>query len=121
VVKLPKQSASDNQTLLTTMTKDVAATSGVASITPATVNQAGTAALFSVIPTTRPQATATENLVNRLRDDVLSSEHATSYVTGTTAGAVDFTERITGRMVWLILAVVVTATASGARRRLSAK
>jgi RND superfamily putative drug exporter len=71
------------------------------------VNQAGTAALFSVIPTTRPQATATENLVNRLRDDVLSSEHATSYVTGTTAGTVDFTERITGRMVWLILAVVV--------------
>jgi uncharacterized membrane protein YdfJ with MMPL/SSD domain len=28
-------------------------------------------------------------------------------VTGTTAGTVDFTERITGRMVWLILAVVV--------------
>ena len=107
VVKLPKQSASDNQTLLTTMTKDVAATSGVASVTPAMVNQAGTTALFSVIPTTRPQATATENLVNRLRDDVLSSQHATSYVTGTTAGTVDFTERITGRMVWLILAVVV--------------
>jgi hypothetical protein len=48
---------------------------------------------------TRPQATATENLVNRLRDDVLSKEHATSYVTGTTAGTVDFTERITPR--WL--------------------
>jgi putative drug exporter of the RND superfamily len=61
----------------------------------------------AVNPTTRPQATATENLVYRLRDDVLSKEHATSYVTGTTAGTVDFTERITGRMVWLILAVVV--------------
>ena len=71
------------------------------------MNQAGTTALFSVIPTTRPQATATENLVNRPRDDVLSAEHATSYVTGTTAGTVDFTERITGRMVWLVLAVVV--------------
>ena len=33
----------------------------------------------------------------------------TSYVTGTTAGTVDFTEQITGRMVWLILAVVVIA------------
>jgi putative drug exporter of the RND superfamily len=91
------------------MTHDVAATSGVASVTPATVNEAGTTAVFSVIPTTRPQATATEDLVNRLRDDVLPKEHVTSYVTGTTAGAVDFTERITGRMVWLILAVVVIA------------
>ena len=109
VVKLPDQSASDNQSLLTTMTHDVAATSGVASVTPATVNQAGTTAVFSVIPTTRPQATATKDLVNRLRDDVLPKEHVTSYVTGTTAGAVDFTERITGRMVWLILAVVVIA------------
>ena len=109
VVKLPDQSASDNQSLLTTMTHDVAATSGVASVTPATVNQAGTTAVFSVIPTTRPQAAATKDLVNRLRDDVLPKEHVTSYVTGTTAGAVDFTERITGRMVWLILAVVVIA------------
>jgi RND superfamily putative drug exporter len=91
------------------MTKDVAATSGVASVTPATVNQAGTTAVFSVIPTTRPQASQTEDLVNRLRDDVLPKEHVTSYVTGTTAGTVDFTERITGRMAWLILAVVVIA------------
>jgi len=109
VVKLPRQSSSDSQSLLATMTKDVAATSGVASVTPATVNQAGTTAVFSVIPTTRPQAAATEDLVNRLRADVLAKEHATSYVTGTTAGTVDFTERITGRMVWLILAVVIIA------------
>ncbi len=109
VVDLPKQSSSDNQTLLNTMTKDVAATPGVASVGPPTVNQAGTTALFSVVPTTRPQAVQTENLVNQLRDDVLPKEHATSYVTGTTAGTVDFTERITGRMVWLILTVVVVA------------
>ena len=109
VVKLPQQSSSDNQSLLTTMTHDVAATAGVASVSPATVNQAGTTAVFSVVPTTRPQAPETEDLVNRLRDDVLPKEHVTSYVTGTTAGTVDFTERITGRMVWLILAVVVIA------------
>jgi RND superfamily putative drug exporter len=62
-----------------------------------------------VIPTTRPQASQTEDLVSRLRTDVLPKEHVTSYVTGTTAGTVDFTEQITGRMVWLILAVVVIA------------
>ncbi len=106
VVKLPQQSSSANQSLLSTMQKDVAGTSGVASVTPAAVNSAGTTAVFNAIPTTRPQAPATENLVNRLRDDVLPKEHATSYVTGTTAGAVDFTERITGRILWLILGVV---------------
>ncbi len=111
VVKLPSQSSSDNQSLLSTMTKDVAATSGVASVTPAQVSQSGTTAVFSVIPTTRPQAPATQDLVNRLRDDVLPKEHVTSYVTGTTAGTVDFTERITSRMLYLILVVVVIAFA----------
>src|SRR6476469_9858575 len=109
VVQLPKQSSSDNQSLLNQMTKDVAATSGVASVSPATVNQDGNTAVFSVVPTTRPQASETEDLVSRLRNDVLPKEHVTSYVTGTTAGTVDFTEQITGRMVWLILAVVVIA------------
>jgi len=109
VVQLPKQSSSDNQSLLNQMTKDVAATSGVASVSPATVNQDGNTAVFSVVPTTRPQASQTEDLVSRLRTDVLPKEHVTSYVTGTTAGTVDFTEQITGRMVWLILAVVVIA------------
>ena len=111
VVKLPKQSSSDNQSLLSTMTKDVAATSGVASVSPAAVNSSGTTAVFNAIPTTRPQAPQTEQLVNRLRDDVLPKEKATAYVTGTTAGTVDFTERITSRMLWLILAVVVIAFA----------
>ena len=109
VVKLPKQSSSANQSLLSTMSQDVAGTAGVASVTPAAVNSAGTTAVFNVIPTTRPQAPATENLVNRLRDDVLPKEKATSYVTGTTAGTVDFTERITSRILWLILAVVAIA------------
>jgi putative drug exporter of the RND superfamily len=109
VVTLPKQSSSDNKSLLTTMASDVAKTTGVASVTPAVINSAGTTAVFNAIPTTRPQAAATADLVNRLRDDVLPKEHATSYVTGTTAGTVDFTERITSRILWLILAVVAIA------------
>jgi putative drug exporter of the RND superfamily len=106
VVQLPKQSSSANSSLLSTMQSDVAKTAGVASVTPATVNSAGTTAVFNVIPTTRPQASATTNLVTTLRDTVLPKEHATSYVTGTTAGSVDFTSRITSRLMWLILAVV---------------
>ncbi len=107
VVKLPNQSSSANSSLLSTMASDISKTAGVASVTPAAVNSAGTTAVFNVIPTTRPQATATANLVTTLRDDVLPKEHATSHVTGTTAGAVDFTSQITSRLAWVILAVVI--------------
>ena len=107
VVKLPNQSSSDNNSLLSTMQSDISKTAGVASVTPAALNSAGTTAVFNVIPTTRPQATATSNLVTTLRDDVLPKEHATSYLTGTTAGAVDFTSQLRSRLVWVILAVVV--------------
>jgi putative drug exporter of the RND superfamily len=106
VVKLPNQSSSANSSLLSTMQSDISTTAGVASVTPAQVNSSGTTAVFNVIPTTRPQAPQTTALVSTLRDDVLPKEHATSYVTGTVAGNVDFTSQITSRLVWLILAVV---------------
>ncbi len=59
--------------------------------------------------TARPQASQTTNLVNALRDTVLPKSHVTTYVTGTTARAVDFTNRIKSRLVWLILAVIAIA------------
>ena len=107
VVKLPNQSSSANSSLLSTMQSDIAKTAGVASVTPASVNSAGTTAVLNVIPTTRPQPQQTTDLVTTLRDDVLPKQHATSYVTGTTAGSVDFTSQITSRLAWLILAVVL--------------
>jgi len=106
VVKLPDQSSSANSSLLSTMQSDVSKTAGVASVTPASVNSSGTTAVFNVIPTTRPQAEQTTALVSTLRDDVLPKEHATTYVTGTVAGNVDFTNQITSRLLWLIIAVV---------------
>jgi putative drug exporter of the RND superfamily len=109
VVKLPQESSQDSQQLLSTMQQNMKSTSGVASVSPAQVNSAGTTASFSVIPTTRPQATQTEQLVHQLRNVVLPRSHVTSYVTGTTAGTVDFSERITSRIPWLILTVVAIA------------
>jgi RND superfamily putative drug exporter len=106
VVSLPNQSSSANSSLVSTMQSDITATANVASVTPAAVNSAGTTAVFNVIPDTRPQAQQTTALVSTLRDTVLPKEPATSYVTGTTAGAADFTSKITSRLVWLILAVV---------------
>jgi RND superfamily putative drug exporter len=109
VVKLPKQSSSADQSLLSSMSKGVAGTSGVASVSPASVNSAATVAVFNAIPTTRPQAKATSDLVQTLRNDVLPKYHVTAYVTGTTPGNVDFTNQIASRMVILILAVVAVA------------
>jgi putative drug exporter of the RND superfamily len=106
VVELPKQSASANNSLLTTMASNVSKTAGVKSVGPAQVNKAGTTAVFNVIPTTRPQATSTINLVKNLRDHVLPRQHVTTFVTGTTAGNVDFTNRITSHLIWVILAVI---------------
>jgi putative drug exporter of the RND superfamily len=109
VVKLPKQSSSDTQSLLSSMTKSVAGTKGVASVSPTSENSAATVAVFNAIPTTRPQATATNDLVKTLRNDVLPKYHVTTYVTGTTPGNVDFTDQIASRMVLLILVVVAVA------------
>jgi RND superfamily putative drug exporter len=109
VVKLPRQSSSADQSLLNSMTKGVAGTHGVASVSPASVNSAATVAVFNAVPATSPQAKATTSLVKTLRDDVLPKYHATTYVTGTTAGNVDFTDQISGRMLILILAVVAIA------------
>ena len=109
VVKLPKESSSATQSLLNKMSKSVAGTHGVASVSPASINSAKTVAVFNAIPTTRPQAKATTTLVHKLRDDVLPQYKETSYVTGTTPGNVDFTEQISSRMIWLILAVVAIA------------
>ena len=106
VVKLPRQSSQQTQSLLSGMQSSLAKTHGVASVSTPVVNKASTTAVINVIPTTRPQATATTNLVNTLRNDVLPKQHVTTYVTGTTASSVDFTNRITGRLIWLILAVI---------------
>jgi RND superfamily putative drug exporter len=106
VVKLPKQSSSANDQLLNAMRSEVAKTPGVASVSPPLINQDMTTAVFNVVPTTSPQATATASLVTNLRDHVLPRQHVPTYVTGTTAGNLDFTRRITSRLFWLILAVI---------------
>lgn len=108
-VKLPRQSASADQSLLSSMARSVAATHGVASVSAVSVNSAGTVGVFNAIPATRPQASATAALVTTLRDSVLPRFHVISYLTGTTAGNADFTSRISGRMLYLILAVVAAA------------
>jgi RND superfamily putative drug exporter len=74
----------------------------VDSVTPPQPNKAGNAAVLTVYPTTSPQSAATEDLVDRMRDDVvpdaLDGTDAVAYVGGATASFVDIGERIAGRM-----------------------
>ncbi|MCC5954320.1 MAG: MMPL family transporter [Acidimicrobiia bacterium] len=89
----------------------LAATPGVASVTPAVVNDAGEVAVVQAFPTTAPQAAETAELVHALRDDVLPAVAAPDtdlLVGGAVAAVVDFADVQAERMpvfIGLVLAV----------------
>ncbi|MFC4785378.1 MMPL family transporter [Nocardioides sp. MAHUQ-72] len=108
VLKLPQGSQQQTQDFLSSAQKKLAKTSGVASAGAPTTNPAGTVAVINLVPTTAPDDAKTSDLVDDLKDTVLPGLGAdASYVVGTTAGYVDFTEKVGQRMIWLILAVVL--------------
>jgi putative drug exporter of the RND superfamily len=75
---------------------------GVAFVPEPVINQQGDAAIVTVIPEGSPQDEETEQLVNRLRDDVipaeLEREGVTAYVGGVTAALDDQSEYILDRL-----------------------
>jgi RND superfamily putative drug exporter len=92
------------------LTAAIAATDGVAAVTPPQPNEAGDAAIIQVIPTTSPQDQATTDLVRRLRDDAIpgaTPEGAIVHVGGATATFIDLSDRITNALPWFIAAVVL--------------
>ncbi|MGH3424422.1 MAG: MMPL family transporter [Nocardioidaceae bacterium] len=109
VAMLPKQSSSDNQTLMSNLQSELTKTEDVSEVAPPTVNTAGTVATLNVLPATSPQDARTQTLVDDIRSGVLAKQKETTYLVGTTAGYVDFTEKVSQRMPWLIGAVVVLA------------
>ncbi len=109
VVQLPKQDASANQALLNSLQQTLTKYPGVAAVAPPTVNQAGDTAVMNVVPTTSPQDAATTRLVEHLRADVLSKQQEPTYLAGTTAGYIDFTNKVAQRMPLLIGGVVILA------------
>jgi putative drug exporter of the RND superfamily len=95
------------------VTKAVSADPGVARVLPAPgPNAAGDVAVMTVFPTSSPQDAGTEQLVHRLRDDVLppvveqtSSESV--LVSGSTAAFIDISEKISSRLPVFIGAVLL--------------
>jgi putative drug exporter of the RND superfamily len=92
----------------------IAGTPGVAAVAPTRLNPAGTVATISVYPTSSPQAYATTQLVQRLRNQtippVAAKTGASVYVGGITAGSIDFA-RVLGHKLPLFIGVVVLLSA----------
>ena len=113
----PGTSADDLQSDLQGLGDELAATPGVAGVTPITpqaVNEAGDTALLQIFPTTSPQENATSDLVKNLREEVLPPlEEEGGYVAhvgGTTAIYDDFATYISGKLpVFFGLIILLSA------------
>jgi putative drug exporter of the RND superfamily len=104
---LPDRSAAGDIDALANQLRDEP---GVAFVADPQVNEAGDAALFSVIPSESPQDEQTEQLVQRLREDIvpdaLGGTGITAEIGGVTAALEDQSEYITDRMPLFIAGVV---------------
>ncbi|HWS46414.1 MAG TPA: MMPL family transporter, partial [Acidimicrobiia bacterium] len=89
----------------------VAATPGVASVTPPIVNPAGTTAVMRVYPATSPQDAATSRLLHHLRRDVIPQATAGTgakvYVGGFAAMTDDFASLLAQRLPVFIGIVIL--------------
>jgi len=107
VAELPNQDAANEINGLADRIRD---DEGVAFVPDPVVNDAGTAALVTVIPTTSPQAAETEDLVGRLRSDVipeaLEDSGITAHLGGVTAALDDQSEYMKDRLPLFIAGVV---------------
>jgi RND superfamily putative drug exporter len=89
----------------------VAKTPDVVAVTPPRVAPSGKVAVFEVYPKSAPQAAATTDLVNHLRQDVLpplkKSLKVAALVGGFTAGSIDFSNVLASKLPLFIGIVVV--------------
>ncbi|WP_158711043.1 MMPL family transporter [Streptomyces albus] len=96
---------------------ELAGTDGVAEVRPPRLDESGTTALYTVVPEGSPDEESTEELVHRLRDDVLpgavedtegaeDTQAAEAHVGGSTATAIDLADRLGREMGWFMTFVV---------------
>jgi RND superfamily putative drug exporter len=100
-----------NQAALHRVQSTVATTANVVAVTPARVSPSGKVAVFEAYPHSAPQAPATTNLVNRLRQQVFPPlNHQLGVVAsigGFTAGSIDFSHVLSAKLPLFIAIVVV--------------
>ena len=85
-------------------------TNNVDSAGPAATGSGGKAAVFSVIADSAPSAWKTQDLVNKIRDDVIpeqtKGEGAKAYVGGQTAGYIDLSTSISDKLPQVIGTII---------------
>ncbi len=95
----------------TALQTTLAATPGVAAVSPPIASPDADAAVITLTPEASPQDSATTELLTRLRDDVvpdaLAGTDVTVVVGGITASYVDQTDSISARLPYFIAAVIV--------------
>jgi RND superfamily putative drug exporter len=91
---------------LTGLRGDIAATPGIAGVTPPVISRDGQAAMLIAYPTTGEQDAATNALVNRLQETVLPRSRLAAYLTGPNAANVSFANLIGTRLPLLIGVIV---------------
>ena len=105
-----EQDGGIDRATLTRLSDRLANVHNVDAATPPLPNEAGNTAIVTVYPETSPQSEKTEDLVNRLRDDVLPNTlegtDAKAYVGGATSSFVDIGERISNRIPFFFAFVI---------------
>jgi RND superfamily putative drug exporter len=108
-VDTPK-GAPETERQLGALQRAVAGTSGIATVPPASMSKDGEMATIFAVPTTAPQDARTSDVLSRLRDDVIPRATAGTplkvYVGGNTAGFVDITDKVAGRLPLFISVVI---------------
>ncbi|MDF3299099.1 MMPL family transporter [Streptomyces tropicalis] len=108
----PGQDAAGARRVAASLHDALAATPGVAAVSPPVTTPDGALAVTTVTPRSGPQERATSDLLHRLEDDTLPGTLAASgahgYVTGTTAAQLTFRDVVADRLP-VIVAVVVAA------------
>ncbi|WP_326583236.1 MMPL family transporter [Streptomyces sp. NBC_00481] len=92
-----------------TVAKEIGATEGIVSVSPARFNEAGDTAVFSAVPATAPTDEKTKDLVTVIRDErpgIESGTGATFEVTGSTALNIDISGKVQSALVPYLLVVV---------------
>ncbi|MFH8733639.1 MULTISPECIES: MMPL family transporter [unclassified Streptomyces] len=91
------------------VSKDIAATDGVKTVTPPAFNKAGDTATITVVPSFKPSSTQTEDVVHTIRDkgaDIKADTRAEVLVTGTTAMNIDVSQKLNDALVPYLALVV---------------
>jgi RND superfamily putative drug exporter len=107
-VQLP---GSAKQSELPQVASALAGTAGIEAVTPSRISPSGKVAVMEAYPASAPQASATTNLVNKLRNQVFpplaKKLGVTVSVGGFTAGSIDFSHVLSEKLPLFIAIVVV--------------